>query len=152
MCVGVCVCFGKLIYVIVLTNVWRIFPLNVSLAKRKFNVSHMLPHFQLLRYCFKIPNLFIISYKPWYILSLDNFFFLAVVLKKKKLNIFLSCEEPKSECLLLRKYSATEKSNLKKWEAEVNLFPGNFILVQAYSVTADPNYHNFIYVHDIKLK
>lgn len=70
--------------------------------------------------------------------------------KKKSQLFFLSCEEPKSECLLLRKWSVTEESNLKKWEAEVNLFPENFILVQAYPVTVDPNYHNFIYVHDIK--
>lgn len=36
------------------------------------------------------------------------------------------------------KYSSREESNLKKCEAEVNLFPGNFISVQAYPVTLDP--------------
>lgn len=56
----------------------------------------------------------------------------------RKSHILLSCEEPKSECLLLRKCSVREKSNLRKSEAEVNLFPGNFILVQAYPVTVDP--------------
>jgi hypothetical protein len=44
----------------------------------------------------------------------------------------------KSECFLLRKYSVREKSNLKQSEAEVNLFPGNFVLVQDYPVTVDP--------------
>lgn len=36
------------------------------------------------------------------------------------------------------KYSSREESNLKKCEAEVNLFPENFISVQAYPVTLDP--------------
>lgn len=81
-------------------------------------------------------------------LSLDNFCFL---LWFKKISIFfLSCEESKSECLLLRKYSITEESNLKKSEAEVNLFFGNLILVQAQLLWILSNYHNFIYVHAIK--
>ena len=64
--------------------------------------------------------------------------FFLLWFKKKSQLFFFSCEERKSECLLLRKYSITEESNLKKSEAEVNLFPGNFILVQAYPVTVDP--------------
>lgn len=33
--------------------------------------------------------------------------------------------------------TVSKDSNLKKSEAEINLFPRNFILVQAYSVAVD---------------
>lgn len=90
-----------------------------------------------------------------FFISLGKYFFLRWFSPpcgfKRISIILLSCEKPKSECLLLRKYSVWEEINLKKSEAEVNLFPGNFILVQAYAVTWTlSNYHNFIYVHDIK--
>lgn len=57
----------------------------------------------------------------------------------KKSVILLSCEEPKIECLLLRKYSENirEESSIKKSEAGLNLFPRNLIAVQAYPVTVD---------------
>lgn len=105
-----------------------------KVSNSKFSETHMLPYFQPLRYFLKMPNplMFLTSLGKYF---LRWFFFFPCCGLRKSVTLF-SCEGPKT--VLIAQKIFWEESNLKKSEAEVNLFPGNVILLQVYPVTVDP--------------